>query len=371
MTLKFIVLLSLLIIGCSSPSIFEDQRWHIGIYQGGEYHDYRLHLTGFIKGLTSLEVVDLDLAESLSSMDSLHHIWTFLAESTHSSNLVFARDGFWDARWQENLRDSITSEIAVRAGPGGDIDLMIAMGTWAGQDIAAADIKCPVLVMSTSNPVEAGIVSGFEYSGQSNIHAATNPERYRRRLITFHRILQFQSLGLVYENTETGRIYSNVEDFRKVARDMGFRLVERHLPESEFIPEEAAESLAVIYTEIAEEVDAVIFTALECEQPEYFPVFLPVLLENEIFPLAQLGEAQVAQGALIGISERDYADIGGFYANTFVKILQGTPPGEIPQIFEDPLKLSINLGTAESIGYCFPEAVVSTADLVFHEIGAR
>ncbi len=359
----------LVVFGCGSPSIPEGEHWRVGIYQGGEYHDYRLHLTGFIQGLSSMNLVTADLPDSLHSADSLLQIWLILGEKACSPELIFAEDGFWDARWQENTRDSITEAIVERTGPGGDIDLMIAMGTWAGQDLAEAPVECPVIVMSTSNPVQAGIVSGFEFSGQNNIHATTNPDRYTRRLITFHRILQFESLGLVYEDTPTGRIYSNVEDFRNVASDMGFRIVERHLAESQMSPEEAAENLAAIYSDIAEEVDAVIFTALECEQPEYFPVFLPVLLENGIFPLAQLGESQVAQGALIGISERDHADIGGFYAEVFFQILQGTPPGDIPQVFEDPLKLSLNLETAERIGYCFPGSIISTADTVFNEIG--
>lgn len=367
--MKFLVLTGLLLVlaACGTSTLPSNATFRVGLYQGGEYHDYNLHFSGLISGLESLGALsDADLLHIAPGM-TVREIWEALP-SGDEPGICFVRDGFWDAEWNEAARGPITEEIMNRTGEGGDLDMMIGMGTWAGQDLAENLRECPVMVMSASDPVEAGIVMDYEFSGRSNVHAVTDPGRYVRRLLSFYRITEFESLGLVYEDTPTGRIYANLEDYRRVAEDRGFRIVERFISDTELGGRQGAESLAVIYSEMAPEIDALAFTALDSEQPEYFPIFMPVLLEEGILTLAQLGDPQVARGALVGFAERDYRDIGLFYAETMIDILAGTPPGEIRQVFEDPLRLSINTETARRIGWAFPEAVIGAADTVYTTI---
>jgi ABC-type uncharacterized transport system substrate-binding protein len=349
--------------GCGGGEI--TQKWRLGIYQGGEYHDYRLHLIGFVRGLESLECLPAGISDEISAADSLYTMWTILSGNVSSQNVQFVEDAYWSADWNDSLRGIYVEEIAARTGAGGDLDMMIAMGTWGGQDLAEALSLCPVIVLSASDPVAAGISAGNEFSGRSNVFAACNPDRYRRRLMTIHRIVQFHSLGLIYENSPEGRIYANLEDFRKAADDLGFNLVERFLPESELAPREAADSIVMIYAEIAPEIDALIFTALECEQPLYFPQLISTLNDLGIPTAGQLGRDQVRLGAMLSITERSPDDIGLFSAEAAKRIMAGDSPGSISQIYEEPLSLYINLATAEKIGYSFPPGIISSADSVY------
>lgn len=362
----FFVLLGVLFFGCSGEET--SQSWKIGIYQGGDYYDYPLYFAGFIRGLELLECLPAGTSENIVTTDNFSTIWRILSDKSSSQKIQFIEDAFWSADWNDSLRSSIVEEIVARTGPEGDIDLMIAMGTWSGQDLVSSLSVCPVIVLSSSDPVAAGISAGNEFSGQSNIFVACNPDRYRRRLMTFHRIVQFNNLGLVYENTPEGRIYANLEDFRKAADDLGFNIVERFLPESQLTPDEAADSIVKIYAEMAPEIDALIFTALECEQPSYFPELTATLNDLEIPTAGQLGRDQVKLGALLSITERSSDDIGLFCAKAFCRVISGESPGSISQIFVEPLSLYINLATAERIGYSFPPGIISSADSVYTAI---
>jgi len=95
------------------------------------------------------------------------------------------------------VRDAITRRLRERH----DIDLIIAMGTWAGQDMAALGAPVPTIVASTSDAVGAHIVASAEDSGLENLHARVQPERYQHQVRLFHEIVPFKALGLVYEDS--------------------------------------------------------------------------------------------------------------------------------------------------------------------------
>jgi hypothetical protein len=50
------------------------------------------------------------------------------------------------------------------------------------------------------------------------------------------------------------------------------------------------------------------------------------------------------------------------------KIFNGAKPRDLDQIFEDPTSISINLKTAQIVGYDPPLDVMSIADEIYYEI---
>ena len=70
----------------------------------------------------------------------------------------------------------------------------------------------------------------------------------------------------------------------------------------------------------------------------------------------------------MSISQASYKYVGEFNAKTIAKVLNGAKPREIPQIFEEPPKIAINIKTAEIIGYDPPVDVMLAADEIFQEI---
>src|SRR5690606_39935229 len=125
-------------------------------------------------------------------------------------------------------RASVRTAITARMRQLGDIDLMIAMGTWAGQDMRSIGPPMPTIVGSASDPLAAGIVDSPQDSGRDNLHARIEPERYQRQVRLFHEIVPFKKLGIVYEDSEAGRSYAAVNAVEQVGKEQGFAIQHCH-----------------------------------------------------------------------------------------------------------------------------------------------
>ena len=100
----------------------------------------------------------------------------------------------------------------------------MAMGTWAGLDLATNEHAVATLIASTSNPIASGILKDYEDSGHDHIHALIDPDWPARQVSLFHRIFHFSVLGLVYEDSPEGRNLSAVDQVLAVAAKNNFRV---------------------------------------------------------------------------------------------------------------------------------------------------
>ena len=77
---------------------------------------------------------------------------------------------------------------------------------------------------------------------------------------------------------------------------------------------------------------------------------------------------QVKYGFLASLSQAGFRYIGEFHAEITAKILNGAKPGELPQLFEEPPKIALNLKTAETIGFDPPVDIMLAADEIYKDI---
>ena len=105
---------------------------------------------------------------------------------------------------------------------------MIAMGTWAGKDLANNRHHTPMMVLSTSDPIGSGIIKSVEDSGLDHVHARVDPYRYERQVRIFHDLVTFKKLGVAYEDSVIGRSYAAVEMIENVAKERNFEVFHCH-----------------------------------------------------------------------------------------------------------------------------------------------
>lgn len=284
-----------------------------------------------------------------------------------SDSITFVADAYYNAgNFDREKRGPARDAIIKRLTTDRDIDLMIAMGTWAGQDLATDALDTPTIVMSTSDPVAAGIVKSAEYSGLPHLHAKVEPQRYARQVELFHDILGFDTLGLVYEDSEEGRTFAAVSDVESVARARGFK-IERCLAPFNDVPIETAEAgVIACYESLAESVDAVYLTVHRGLNENSFPKVIAALNRAGIPTFSMLGENEVQQGALMSVAQSNYTYVGQFHARTIARVFNGAKPGDLPQIWRAPAKIALNLKTAETIGYNPEVDILMASDEIYH-----
>jgi hypothetical protein len=170
-------------------------KYRVAYYHGGDWIDYYRTLVGVTEGLMALGWVEqADIPEQADA--STAWLWKWLSGQSRSRHIQFVEDGFFSAGWNSQEREKVKSELMRRLNEG-DIDLVIASGTWAGQDLANDLHQTPVVVVSSSDPVRSGIVSSVDDSGYDHVHAHVDPDLHERQVRVFLNLETAAQIGYV------------------------------------------------------------------------------------------------------------------------------------------------------------------------------
>lgn len=352
-----------------TPRLNDGQKWRIGYCEGGPYLDYRQNLVETVRALMALGWIENEELPRFDDDSDTRRLWDWLASDGRSRFLRFVKDAYWSSDWDEAvLRPRNKAEMLKRLKTGNDLDLVIAMGTWAGQDLANSYHQVAVVVAAATNPIQAGIIKSVDDSGHDHVLAKVDPARYLRQLRLFHDIVGFKRLGVVYDGSPSGRVHANLLDVQQVARERGFAVVECQARGHGNAEAEAAATLYACWQQLAPRIDALWITVHRGENPKFMPESLAPLFEHRVVTWTRRGSDQVRRGVLMSISRKDLRGLGTYYAHVIAKIFNGARPADLDPVYKEPLKIAINLATAARIGYNPPRAILAVADEIFREI---
>ncbi|TSH95129.1 hypothetical protein FOZ76_11620 [Verticiella sediminum] len=345
--------------------------WRLGYLQGGDYADYPVILVAIVRGLITLNWI-----ENLELPDPEQHtsreIWDYLAKTVDSPYVAFVPDGYYSAgNFDAAQRPATREALYERVNTQRDLDLVIAMGTWAGQDMANDKVSVPTIVASTSDPIASHIVASAEDSGYDHIHAKVEPKRYQRQVQLFHELLPFKTLGIVYEDSPEGRTFGGVDAVEEMAAQIGFSVRTCHAPFNDVSVTEAEERAIACYAQIAPQVDAVYITTHRGVSANSLGAIVDALLKNETPSFSMLGSQEVRRGVLMSMAQAGYLPVGLFHAETIARILHGAKPRELSQVWLSPAEIALNLKTAEIIGFDPPIDILLASDEVYDTIGGE
>jgi len=289
--------------------------------------------------------------------------WEWLSR-LQSPYLTFDPENSYSAGWDNRKRAHYKSEIISKLNDN-RMDLIIAMGSWAGQDLANHQHGTPTVVLSTSDPIKAGIIKSAEDSGYDHVTARVDRDRYLRQIRMFHRIAGFKRLGVVFEDTPLGRVYSALDDIRRASTERGFEVVTcAALDTDADAPRLADQSCLECYRRLAEQSDAVYITALNCADRQ-MDSLVALFITHRIPSFSMTGSKQVEKGLMMSISsDSGYESQGLYHASKIAAIFNGAKPRSLPQVLSDPLDIAVNIDTVSKIGFNMPPSIIKIA----HEI---
>jgi ABC-type uncharacterized transport system substrate-binding protein len=357
----------------TTPTTNQGAKWRVGYLEGGPYSNYQESLKATVEALMELGWVEQEAIPALPDSEDTRELWKWLSTTAKSDYIQFVSDAYWSSDWKKDVRRQNKEKAVKRLTTVKDIDLMIVLGTWAGQDLVKGTQSVPLVVMSVSDPVKAGIIKSPKDSGQDNVHAWSDPTRSTRRLKLFHDILGFKKLGIIYEDTETGRTYAYLDDTKRVAKERGFQVMECHADEETGISlDECARGVYSCIEKLAPEVDAYVLTDHRGQHPKFLPKILEPMFKHKVLVFAKVrGLMLVKRGAVMGIARVDFSPLGKFYASVIAKIFNGARPRDLDQIYKEPLELAVNLEAAQRIEYKIPKNVLAIAGLVYKKIDSQ
>ena len=345
------------------------KKWRIAYYQGGTSYNYYPYLAATIKGLIDLGWIEKQDLPVNNNKDT-KVLWNWLAKNLKSNYVEFIADAYYSADWDSNVRTVMRKGIIDRLNTK-EVDLIIAMGTWAGKDMANNEHTTPIMVMSSTDPVRAGIIASNEDSGYDHVFARVDPSRWERQIQIFYKIVGFKKLGIAYENSVLGKSYAAIDIIEKIAKEKGFDIVRCFTKDD--IPDQgqAGESVVKCFEELAPKVDAIYVVMQNGVNDNTLPKLVSIANKYRIPTFSQQGSEEVSKGILLSISrEGGFGPVGRFLAISMAKILNGAKPRQINQVFEEGPTIAINLKTAEMIGLYLSAEVLAASDEVYREINA-
>lgn len=344
------------------------KKWRVIYVEGGPYTDYQQIFAGTVHGLAKLGLIANGDVPVPANSESTREMWDWLCANAGGDRLEFLADGYYSANWDEKLRVSYKADIMRRIHERGDVDIILAFGTWAGQDMATDEHSVPTFSMSVTDAVDAGIVASAEDSGLDHVHAQVEPGRYERQVAIFHDVFKFKRMGVVYEDTPDGRSSSGIPAVEKAAQELGIELVPctttLNLPDLD----QSFENLRGCVETLSTRCDAIYLTVNTGMQGHRIRELLQPIIAAGIPSFSQSGPGETKLGVLMSLAQTDFDDVGLFEANAVAKVLDGAKPRDVNQIFEGPLGLAINLKMAMLIGWNPPFEILAAVDEIHQQI---
>jgi ABC-type uncharacterized transport system substrate-binding protein len=337
--------------------------WRLALVATGSFKDYQIILQGLIKGLEEKGLIENGNIPVSVSNEGLAAMWEWARKNAGGDRIVFVQDAFYTPNWNQKQRPLVKQKLLERIRKQGDIDLILACGTWVGQDFSTDEVHLPVVVISVSNPVEAGIIASVEDSGRDNLFASVEPRRYERQIRLFHDIFRFRKMGIAYDAGSDDHGTIALAEIEKTARDLRVELARCT---GNFEMEDtslAADNLRACHENLVKQgVDAVYVTYSPAMLDARIPEVLSPLIKARVPTFSQMGSAEVARGVLLSISQANMQDEGRFNAEALAEIINGKRPRDQPQRFESTFSLAVNLRTAALIGWNMPLEILAAMD---------
>ncbi len=350
----------------TTPVDNKGNKWKIGYYEGGSYSNYPIHLEALIEGLVKLgwmQPIDLKAAYD---KDRTATMWRTLAQAADSRYLEFVETAYWSANWDDTDRKE-TKAACLQQLQAHKLDFMIAMGTWAGQDLANDLHTVPTVGIDISDPLKSGVIACAEDSGFDHVYVRCDPDRETRKLRVFHSLVGFDTLGIAYVDTPDGRAYAAVDSIYKVARERKFKVISCDAPVSDGDTQKCVEGLYECHQNLTRQADAIFITTHRGMAIATMDKVLAPMFKNKVPTFSQRGVEEVEYGVLMSIST---PIIGLHHAKVIASIFNGVKPRDMDQILKDPLRISINMETARRIGYTPPKNIFRITDAVYENISA-
>jgi ABC-type uncharacterized transport system substrate-binding protein len=352
----------------TTPTTHDGQPWRIAYYEGGPYINYTQYLRALVDGLVKLGWLEPLTVPDMTDDEDAFAIWQYLANKADSRYIEFVPNAFWSGNWDEQARAVAKEHALERLVQEQDIDLILALGTWAGQDLANDLHSIPTVVLSTSDPIGAGIIASAEDSGLDHVHAKVNPNQHRRQVELLADTIEFERLGVAYEDSADGRAYTNLDDLEAVALERGFEIVRCFAQDTGLSEQESRQGIERCYRDLAPQIDALWIGNHSGEKAEFMPDLLEPMFEYNVPTWAGERSAMVRRGALLSLARVDYSAEGDWTARVIAEILNGARPRDLAQIFEHPYQIAINMETARRIGFEVPPGILQAADEVYESI---
>lgn len=347
----------------------DGERFIISIVQSGEYFEYYDVFESFVQGLQTIGWIK-DVALPNPQDRTVSSYLVELEKIDYSDYIQFNSEEFFNFDWDDA---NIPLFKKTKLFKGEDkASLVLVLGTFACDALLKNGFTSyPMIADAVSDPVGAGVIPSIDDSGLDNFTVRCDPDVYYRQLKLFHDVTAFKKLGVLYEDTVSGRSYGAYADVERFAKEAGFEIVRYTKVLSEPTEDELLKAQSMYLKgleEICPKVDAIYLSVCGGLEDDNISKVMDIINKYKLPSFAMEGTSLVKIGVLLGVSSSELRQAGVYNAKKAVAIFKGAKPRSLNQLFANIPSIAINLKAANNIDYDIPLDILGSSDEIYTEI---
>jgi putative ABC transport system substrate-binding protein len=295
-------------------------------------------------------------ASSGDAADTSKEIKVCFVEIVENDAFVTMMDGF-KAEMAEKGYENVTYDVKNAQGDSStlnqiaatlkdsDYDVIVPIATPAAQACTNAEIDKPMVFMSVTDPVAAGITSTLEspdkgITGTSNVSDVEAIFEMGKELDP---AMYDKGVGIIYCTGEKNAVVT-AEKAKEYLESQGIAVTEKTVTNSSEVAQ-AASTLASQVSAIYVPVDSVVQAAMTTLADIATKAGVPVLGTDPVMP---------ESGALLSVSCSN-TNLGAKSADLAIQLLDGADASSVPVAVLESDDYAYNGDTAEALGIVIPE----------------
>jgi putative tryptophan/tyrosine transport system substrate-binding protein len=235
------------------------------------------------------------------------------------------------------------------------VNVIAAFGTPRAQAAQRATKTIPIVAMSISDPIAAGLVTSLAHpTGNITGNTILGPDIVTKKLQVLKDAIPAVARVAYLWNPDNSATAAILEDLRKAAPLFHMTIVS--------LEARTEVDFDRVFAQMSSDRPDAVLTTSDPLHLAHMPAVIDCLLKNRIAGLFQIRENVIAGGLMsYGVSLADMFRMGALYT---YKILRGTKPEDLPFAQPVTFEFVINLKTAKAIGLQIPTTVIARADEV-------
>lgn len=232
------------------------------------------------------------------------------------------------------------------------VDLIYVFGTTATKVVLAKIKEIPVVFNIVTRPVDSGIIASWE-SSKNNATGASNKVSVIHQLKTLKKVVDYKTLGIIYNPKEQNSIIQR-NNVKRLEQRFGFSLKDFKISgESDIL-----QTLSQLNTR----VDAVFIPADSMIKSLGKKII--TMVNSYKIPSFSAVESMVPEDdVLLGFVPK-YYELGRMAGKKAILILDGQKPRDIPSSVLDYYNISVNMQTARKINIQIPMSILVMANQI-------
>lgn len=288
-----------------------------------------------------------------------------LKELGLQDQLSFPADLYISQDKKASKEDLRKEAAALMANP--RVDLILSMGTAATSALLLENNNTtPIIAFAVSDPIGMGFIDQETGKAAPNLTIHYIKNQWNILFRTLSSALSVKKLGIMYNDTQEGRTYSNVTAAREVGREQGFTLIEYPYIDAEESTESCTRGIDALIKAGIDTFYVPSLNGFDWDNKDPRPL-IKKLHSHGVKTFAQEGSIQVKHGILMGLALTNTQSLARFYAYKIGEKLQLLPPKNLTNDTIKTPTFTINLVAAKTLNLDFPLSLLVATDEIFDD----